>query len=88
MYEIYGKAENLPPAKVEELDFTKIPLPYLVEGRPKISRKRFVKLAMGHGFSRNEANAMADWWGKQAAYRHHFGIPGWTRYRCRFIEIG
>lgn len=88
MYVFYGKAENLPPLPAVNTDYSQIPLPYLVEGRPKISRKRFIKLAMGHGFSRNEANAMADWWRKQNPYRHHFGIPGWTRYRCRLIKIG
>lgn len=87
-YVVYGKAD-LPPVEFSHTDYSQIPLPYLVEGRPKISRKRFIKLAMGHGFSRNEANAMADWWREQPApYRVHPGIWGWTRFRCRFIKIG
>ena len=87
-YEVYGKVNIIPPL-IHTTDCSQLPLPYLVEGRPKISRKRFIKLAMGHGFSRNKANAMADWWREQKApYRVHPGIWGWTRFRCRLIKIG
>lgn len=87
MYEVYGKAENLPLCKVEELDFTKIPLPCLVE-EPKVSRKRLVKLLMAQGISRNKANALAGWWREQAPYRYHPGIIRWRTSRCRLIKIG
>lgn len=86
MYVFYGKAENLPPCKVEELDFTKIPLPYLVE-EPKVSRKRLVKLLMAQGISRNKANRLAAWWRDQAPYRYHPGIIRWRTSRCRLIQI-
>ena len=87
MYEIYGKAENLPPVLVEDLDFTKVPLPCLI-GEPKVSRKRLVKLLMAEGITRNEANDMAAWWRDQAPYRYHPGITMWRLCQLRLIMIG
>ena len=87
MYRVWGRVEDIPLALVEDLDFTKIPLPCLVE-EPKVSRKRLVKLLMAKGISRNKANALAGWWRDYAPYRYHPGITMWRTSQIRLIMIG
>lgn len=87
MYRVWPNAGYIPPCIVNYVDFTKIPLPCLVD-EPKVSRKRLVKLLMAKGISRNKANALAGWWREQAPYRYHPGITMWRLRQLRLIMIG